>query len=845
MIRKISYAVIALVVFVIATHSPEAFAPSLEDARAFYRAGQLEQAIDAFRAVADATENSDPVTAGICRNNACVLLTDRGELGPALKQCVLALELRRNFDDPWRVARTLNNLGRVQERLGNFDEAKRSFLEALALNRAGDDAAGASINLSNLGGLAIQAGWYSQAIDYQRRAYETAQQHQGEPWADEQMRFARVNQAVVLERFGAFREALRLYDAVIDEGHEMSATYRAGILVNRGVALRNLGDPLRALEAFNDASEIYITDKDHAALSNARLNQGLVQQLNLRDPVAAESSYRKALALAEASGERAGQIDSFCRLGGLLLDLGRADEALPLFERSLEISESSGSSEGRWASLNGLGHSALARDDSPAALSHFLAAINAIELVRDSLTTSTDRVGYFTDKRSVYESAIEVLAGIADKDTGGEHAQLAFRLAQQAKSRALLDVLGPGALVAIPLDAQAVIDALGDDVLLEYFIGSSAAFAWIVSASGIEMRSLGASEVILKDVEQIYDALSRGRRASSEAIERLSQTLLHDINLPAGPNGQLRVSPDNTLRKLPFELLELPAESGIPLIETVTISYLPSGSALPWLRRARESPSWMSIGFGNPQLPTHAHENLSLSSVLLAAFELEPLPAAADDVRAIERYLPGRHATRIGTAASETAFFELVGSGAKVVHIGAHTLVDERRGATILLTRDAEQDGLLQPHEIATLDISVELTVLAACRTASGPVAGGGALSTLTGSFLAAGSSGVLATLWDVGDQDAAVFMEQFYSQLGRGQTPAAALRAAKMRLRSEPDWNDPAVWSAYVLVGDAAPLVSRRITNGRLTTIVLASVALLLAIFLTYGIIRKRTVSD
>ncbi|MDH3786054.1 MAG: hypothetical protein OEV00_12095, partial [Acidobacteriota bacterium] len=63
MIRKISYAVIALVVFVIATHSPEAFAPSLEDARAFYRAGQLEQAIDAFRAVADATENSDPVTA--------------------------------------------------------------------------------------------------------------------------------------------------------------------------------------------------------------------------------------------------------------------------------------------------------------------------------------------------------------------------------------------------------------------------------------------------------------------------------------------------------------------------------------------------------------------------------------------------------------------------------------------------------------------------------------------------------------------------------------------------------------------------------------------------------------
>jgi len=42
------------------------------------------------------------------------------------------------------------------------------------------------------------------------------------------------------------------------------------------------------------------------------------------------------------------------------------------------------------------------------------------------------------------------------------------------------------------------------------------------------------------------------------------------------------------------------------------------------------------------------------------------------------------------------------------------------------------------------------------------------------------------------------------YAQLGRGQTPAEALRRAKLRLRADPRWNRPALWAGYVLVGRA-----------------------------------------
>jgi CHAT domain-containing protein len=148
-----------------------------------------------------------------------------------------------------------------------------------------------------------------------------------------------------------------------------------------------------------------------------------------------------------------------------------------------------------------------------------------------------------------------------------------------------------------------------------------------------------------------------------------------------------------------------------------------------------------------------------------------------------------------------------------VVHFATHTVVDERPGggAAILLTAEGEDDGLLSPREIAGLDGGSDLTVLAACSTALGSDEGGGALVSLTGSFLAAGSPAVVATLWDVGDSATAVFMEQLYAELGRGLPPDQALRQAKRRLRADPRWNRPALWAGYVLVGEGAPVASRR----------------------------------
>ena len=222
------------------------------------------------------------------------------------------------------------------------------------------------------------------------------------------------------------------------------------------------------------------------------------------------------------------------------------------------------------------------------------------------------------------------------------------------------------------------------------------------------------------------------------------------------------------------------------------------------------------LGFGDPRLTRRDESEEGRPTpreLLVERFGLAPLPAASREIEAAARLLGGRTAEITGDRATKKAFREAVGRGARVVHLATHTVIDERpgRGAAILLSASGDDDGLLTPEEIAALDDRSDLTVLAACRTALGTGEDGQALASLTGSFLAAGSRAVVATLWDVGDAETAAFMEQLYFELSRGLAPAEALQAAKRRLRADPRWNRPALWAGYVLVGDAPPVVPRR----------------------------------
>lgn len=83
---------------------------------------------------------------------------------------VQALALFRQLDEPTWVALTLNNFGWANALLGKYDQARVSLTEALTILSRHPDDNNEAATLDSLGYVAFKSGEFSQALDYYQRA---------------------------------------------------------------------------------------------------------------------------------------------------------------------------------------------------------------------------------------------------------------------------------------------------------------------------------------------------------------------------------------------------------------------------------------------------------------------------------------------------------------------------------------------------------------------------------------------------------------------------------------------------------------------------------------------------
>lgn len=800
-VRSPAAALVAASVAIAWAAGSPAWPQDLDEARGLHRQGRLAEALAAYRAVVDG--GGEPAAVATAANNACVLLNDTGRGAEAVELCRTALELRRRLPGRPGLAKTLNNLGLALQQTGATDEAEAAFDEALAMNLEAGDAEGQAANLTNLGMLTAARGRYAESLAYQQRAVALAEERPEAAWAPAYRAANLINRGVVLEKLGAFREALALYSRLEDDGG-LDADRQAALWVNMATLYRNLGDPVEALDLLGRAATVYEERGHQAALSNVYLNRGLTFADNYRDPAAAEAAFRQALERARESSDRIEEIQDLYWLGSMLLELGRVDEAERLLADCLRLAEAAGSIEGRWSALEGLGRAARLRGDPDAGLARLREAMALIEGVREDLEEDR-RGGFFASRRSPFEAAAEILAERAAAGDA-EAAAEALGIAHRAKARDLLDALGAAAgAVRLPSLVE-IRAALGHDLLVEYLVTSRRVLRWVVGRESVELVALGEADDVLARVARVHELLEAGREASGPDLGRLGADLLN--GLARRPEARWWIAPDRRLHYLPFELLPVPGTAGETLVvDRVEVAYVPSGAVLGAAGEPAAPAELGLVGFGDPAAePGGGGPELE---ALGRRFELGALPAARQELHAAARAVPGEARVLLGAEATEAALHVLRPGQATVVHLAAHTLLDESsvRGPAVVLTAGAGEDGLVFPSELAARPFGGRLAVLAGCQTALGGADDGRALASLTGALLAAGAEGVVATLWRVDDQATAAFMEQFYYYLGRGERPAAALRSAKRRLRSSPQWRRADLWSAYVLAGGRGPL--------------------------------------
>jgi CHAT domain-containing protein/tetratricopeptide (TPR) repeat protein len=332
-------------------------------------------------------------------------------------------------------------------------------------------------------------------------------------------------------------------------------------------------------------------------------------------------------------------------------------------------------------------------------------------------------------------------------------------------------------------------------------------WVFVVTSSDAGVFPLPDADVLRRSIDVYLGTFARRDGLDRVASGRLYDELLAEpLRVIPSSVRRLVVVPDRDLHRLPFHALTA-ASGGAPLAERFDISIVPSATI--WARSRREPPSGApahALALADPDLPERAAASTHRQATRWEdALQLGPLPNARKEARGLARLLGGRCDFRGGTDASEHELkrTELADYGLLV--LATHAVVDEERpdrSAVLLSPGAPDEDGLLQPREIAELALDGKLVVLSSCGSATGTLLRGEGTVGLARAFFRGGARAVVASLWPMRDDEAAAVAGSFYRHLCRGDSAGQALAAARRDRIAE---GAPAAeWAGLVLLGDA-----------------------------------------
>jgi CHAT domain-containing protein/tetratricopeptide (TPR) repeat protein len=672
--------------------------------------------------------------------------------------------------------------------------------------------------LNNLGGVFFLQASYLRAFQAYRGAEERVERAAGAPWQGRRQRITLSNVAALLQRLGAYEQALEVYRRLQGAPEALAPSEQARMLTNLGALYRRLEDPVKALDTYAAARRLFERERHRDGEIKVLKNIGIVQALDLADPAAALATFSDALALAERDrGEREAMQLRLYR-GGALSRAGDLVAARRELEAALASARALGTTEEEWKALDALGRVARAEGRDDLAEERFRAAVAAIESVRSGLVLPALKTDFLADRRDAYEALVDLVAARSD-------AAEVFGLLERSRARAFQDRLRPrgeegDARVAALAEVRARL-APGT-LLLEYWLApGSAGVVWATrDAAGLARLPVDATgpEALSSFVKEVSSGEGDGWRSGSRALGEALLSAVAPLSDPA--LRHLVIVPDGALAALPFEALALPG-GGALVIDRFDVSYAPSASIL--LRGPRPawrswSPPWKRhlLAFADPRVS--AGPGGALAEALGGGAPEERLPASADEVRAIARLVrPGRSVLHLGAADQKRFLVDGRAAGVDVLHLATHATADEAspERSRILFSPEVEQDGAdyLFLREVYDLDLhGVDLATLSACDTERGKVIRGEGLQAFSRALLSAGSRAAVTALWRVADRPTGELMKQLYFELSRREPKAEALRRAKLRLlRSETALAHPRYWAAFVLNGDGrapVPLV-------------------------------------
>ncbi len=327
-------------------------------------------------------------------------------------------------------------------------------------------------------------------------------------------------------------------------------------------------------------------------------------------------------------------------------------------------------------------------------------------------------------------------------------------------------------------------------VLISYGVFDQHLVIYAAHASGVERASVPLPP---RDVERLTVSFrqalqSRDERASRVAGSALYRVLIAPVaNIVANAHS-IVVVPDPSMRQIPFSALV--QSSGRYLVQDHAVTVPPSIASYRESLRAERASSRAVLAVGNPLL----------SEGLRSLGSLRGAEAEAQEIAAM---YPSRALLVRGDATKQRVVSAL--AYCDVAHFAVHAAValNDVSPPHLLLSESSDDDGRLSASEVAELRlVGVRTVVLAGCRTAVATPRRPETRS-LVDAFLTAGAGSVIGALWEIDDGITRAMSVEIHRVLRRGETPAAALRAAQLlMIGSKTNARSPSEWAGLQLYG-------------------------------------------
>jgi len=548
-----------------------------------------------------------------------------------------------------------------------------------------------------------------------------------------------------------------------------------------GPAYKTLGDVALRRGRFTEAVEWY----EKAATAASDRFRPLVQ-ISLANALVAGGDAARARVLYDAIEPPEADLLPLYRRGqgNLLLIEGKPQQARQAFEEAAREASGADAAYHRLWAVEGIARSELALGNRAAARERFKEAAQLSEAIRARFRSEEFKTGLFGDMQKIFEQAI--LLSIEAGDVEG-----AWQLSERSRARALLDIVrgrvtpaGDADLSVGTVTLKEVLDTLRPgEVLVQFHSLDDRLIAWTARSGGLRAVQLPLPR---KELDQSVDAIRQSifdrRRDTVELASALYDKLIAPLAIAR--DERLVIIPHGGLHYLPFQALRSPEGY---LIERNAIAVAPSASLAVQLARRSESAVGSLVAFGNP-----------------ANSAREELPGAEREVERIGTLYADKR-VYIERAASKSRFRDEAGNG-RVLHVAAHAEVDsvDPLHSRILLAAEEDDPGFLEAREVYGVNLAgVSLVTLSACESGLGRIARGDEILGFTRSFLTAGASGLVASLWPVADDSTELLMTTFYGQLARGTEAIDAMREAQRAVLAQRRFAHPFFWAPFNLIGD------------------------------------------